>query len=211
MQQAIAVENHDQERKPRMASRLEEDDCMYDQFRNDRARMIGESDARLLEVQRQEVAEIVRYADHGRLRVIEIQDLHRVLHQVDRNAHESQNAALLDTEELAPAQAQSVGTLPRVATPPPTLVGSSRPEMNASPRRQANLFPPTNPDGEAPRYDREEDLKREELATVEGWNPPKHRRCGEEAAFNDSGHKFTDDCSKAATPTMLSYSCRVER
>ena len=138
MQQAVDVENYEEQRKRRIASRLEGHDQMYEQFRQKRARMIAESDSRLVEARGQAEDERARYADQVRLREMEIQHLHRVLQQADRNALESQNAARLAAEELAPAQAQNVGALPRVATPPALLVSSPRLPQNASPRRQAN-------------------------------------------------------------------------
>ena len=70
----------------RNASRLEEDDQMYEQFRQERARMIADSDARLLQLRRQAEEARVRYADQERLKEIEIQRLHRVLQQAERNA-----------------------------------------------------------------------------------------------------------------------------
>ena len=99
---------------------------MYEQFREERAGMFAESDARLLEVRRQAEEERARFEDQARLREFEIQRLHRVLQQADRNAHESENAARVAVEELASAQAQSVGTLPSVARPPSQLVCSHR-------------------------------------------------------------------------------------
>ena len=77
-------------------------------------------DARLLELLRQAEEERIRYEDQVRLREIEIQRLHGVVQQTDRNAYESQNAARAATEELARAQAQNVGIVPGVATPSPT-------------------------------------------------------------------------------------------
>ena len=66
---------------------------MYEQFRQDRARMIAESEARLVEVRRQAEEERAHYGNQGQMREAEIQRLHRVLQQADRNAYESQNAA----------------------------------------------------------------------------------------------------------------------
>ena len=132
---------------------------MYEQFRQERARIIAESEARLVEVRRQAEEKRARYADQVRLKEIEIQRLQadrNVLQQADRNALESANAARVAAEELARAQAQNVGTALRVATPPPQLVGSPCLPQNASPRRQANLRQSMNPDGEGPGYDRTE-------------------------------------------------------
>ena len=64
------------------------------------------------------------------------------------------------------------------------LVGSLCQGQNASPRRQANLRQPKNPEGEGPGYDRTEELRGEELAAVEGCTPPKHRRYEEGAGSN---------------------------
>ena len=60
--QAIAVEDQEEQRKGRVACRLDEDDIMYEHFRQERARMIRESAARLLEVRRQ-AEERARYED----------------------------------------------------------------------------------------------------------------------------------------------------
>ena len=49
-QQALNVEDYEKQRKRRFADLLEEDDRMYEQFLQERARMIAESEARLLEV-----------------------------------------------------------------------------------------------------------------------------------------------------------------
>ena len=51
---------------------------MYEQFRQERARLIAESHAPLLAVRRQTEEERSRNADHVRIREIEIQRLHRV-------------------------------------------------------------------------------------------------------------------------------------
>ena len=48
MQQAIDVEDYKEQRKERLARHLE-DNRMYEYLRRERARMIAESDARLLE------------------------------------------------------------------------------------------------------------------------------------------------------------------
>ena len=53
MQQVIDVAQYEEQRKRRLACRLEEDDRMYEQFRQEGGRMIAQSDARLLEVRRQ--------------------------------------------------------------------------------------------------------------------------------------------------------------
>ena len=51
--QPIDVENYEEQRNRRIASALEEDDRMFEQFRQERARMVAVSDARLVEVRRQ--------------------------------------------------------------------------------------------------------------------------------------------------------------
>ena len=76
---------------------------MYDQFRHERARMIAESDARLLEVRRQLEEERARYAEEERRRELEIQRLRRVARAADKDAYESQNAARVATAALARA------------------------------------------------------------------------------------------------------------
>ena len=63
VQQAIDVEDYEEQRKRRIAWHLEEDDRIYEQFSHERARMVDESNARLLEVRRQAEQERVRYAD----------------------------------------------------------------------------------------------------------------------------------------------------
>ena len=51
--QPIDVENYEEQRNRGIARRLEEDDRMFEQFRQERARMAAESEARLAEVRRQ--------------------------------------------------------------------------------------------------------------------------------------------------------------
>ena len=84
--QPIDVENYEEQRKRRIASRLEEDDRMFEQFRQERARMVAESDARLVEVRRQADQERAHYMNQVQLREAEIQRFHRVMQQADRNA-----------------------------------------------------------------------------------------------------------------------------
>ena len=108
--QSIDVANYEEQRNLRIASRVEEYDKMYEKFSLQRARMIAESDALLL-VLRWQAEEPARYSDQVRIKQIEIQRLPRVLQQADRNALESQNAARLAAEELAPAQAPKFGTV----------------------------------------------------------------------------------------------------
>ena len=155
---AIAVENYELQRKPRMANRLEEDDRMYELFRQERARMIADPELRLVEVRRQAEDDRAHYMNQVQMREAEIQRLLRVLQQADRNAYESQNAARVAAEELAPAQAFNVGSVPRAATLPPQLVASPRLPLNGSPRRPTDLGPPMDLGGGGPEYDRVEDL-----------------------------------------------------
>ena len=142
--------------------------------------MIAESVARLLEVRRQAEEERIRYADQARLRGFEIERLHRIVQAADKNAYESQHRERVATVKLARAQAQPVGAASRVATPPAAYAGSPRQSQNASPSKQANLRPPTNPEGGNQGYDRMEDLMREECAAVEGCTSPKQRRYADE-------------------------------
>ena len=46
--QAIDVDNYEEQRKRRIANRFEENDQMYAQFRQERTRLIAESEARLV-------------------------------------------------------------------------------------------------------------------------------------------------------------------
>ena len=115
MQQAIDVEDYEEQRKQRLARHLEEDDRMYEHLRRERARMIAESDARLLEVRRQPEDQRVREEEEERRRELEIQRLRQVARAADKNADECQNAARLATAAIARAQAQPVGVAPRVS------------------------------------------------------------------------------------------------
>ena len=45
MQKSIDVEDHEEQRKQRLARHLEEDDRMYEHLRRERERMIAVSDA----------------------------------------------------------------------------------------------------------------------------------------------------------------------
>ena len=65
---------------------------MYEEFRQERARMIAESQALLVEVRRQVEDERAHDVNQVQMRDAEIQRLRRVLQQADRNAFESQNA-----------------------------------------------------------------------------------------------------------------------
>ena len=85
--QPIDVKNYEEHRKRRIASRLDEDDRMFEQFRQERARMAAESEARLAEVRRQADEERAHYVNEVQRRAAEIQRLHRVMQQADRNAY----------------------------------------------------------------------------------------------------------------------------
>ena len=100
------------------------------------------------------------------------------MQQAHRNAYEAQNAARVAAEELARGELMNAGAAPRVATPPPQFTVSPRLPLNASPRRPTDLRPPMDVGREGPRYDREEDLMREELAR-EGSTTVKQQRRGE--------------------------------
>ena len=121
---------------------------MYEQFRQERAQMIADSDARLLEARWQAEQERARYEDQVRMREIEIQRLHRVVQAADKNAYESQNAARVAIAKLARAQPKPIGVAPRLATPPPVYSRSPRQSQKASPSRQENICQPANPEGE---------------------------------------------------------------
>ena len=175
--QPIDVENYEEQRKRGIARRLEEDDRMFEQFGQERARMAAESEARLGEVRRQADEERGNYVNEVQRREAEIQRLQRVMQQAARNAYQAQNAARVAAEELARAQLMNSGAATRVATRPPQFTGSPRLPSNASPRRSTDLRPPMDVGGEGPGYDREEDLLREELAR-EGGTPAKQRRRG---------------------------------
>ena len=66
--QGIDVENFEEQRKRRIANRLEEDDRMYEQFRQERARMIAESVARLGELRWQAEKERAHNVNQGQMR-----------------------------------------------------------------------------------------------------------------------------------------------
>ena len=85
IKQAMAIENYEEHRKRRIACLLEEDDMMYEHFPQERARIIPESDARLLEVRRQSEEERARYEEEGRRRDLEIR---RVAPAYNKNANE---------------------------------------------------------------------------------------------------------------------------
>ena len=169
--QPIDGENSEEQRKRRIAIRLEQDDRRYEQSRPQRARLIGHSEARLMEVRRQAEEERAQYMHQVQMREAEILRLHRVLQQAERNASASQNAARVSAEELAPVQSMNVGSVTRAAMPPPMLVGPHRLPPNASPRRPTELPQPVDLVGEGPGYDRMEDLMREQLDCV-GCTPP---------------------------------------
>ena len=118
---------------------------MYEQFRQERARMVAESEARLVKVRRQAEEDRQRYAEQVHMREAEIERLRRVMQQVDQNALVSQNAAKLAEEGLARAHALNATAMRRATTPP--QLESPRLPLNASPRREVDLRPPSNPFG----------------------------------------------------------------
>ena len=73
--QPIDVENYEEQRNRRIARRLEEDNRMFELFRQERARMAAESEARIAEVRRQADEERGHYANEVQRREAEIQRL----------------------------------------------------------------------------------------------------------------------------------------
>ena len=132
--------------------------------------MAADSETRLVEVRGQAEEKRAHYVNQVQMREAEIQRLHRVMQQADRNPYKAKNAARGAAEELAGAQLMNLRTASRVATPPPKFGGSHRLPLNASPRRPTDLRSPMDPGGEGPGYDEEYDLMREELAR-EGGTP----------------------------------------
>ena len=166
--EAIDLEYYEQQSKQRLARHFEEEDRMDEHLRRQRARMIAESDARLLEMRRQMEQERARYEEEERRRELEIQRLRRAARAADRNAYESQNAAREATAESDRAEAQILGFATRVAPPIPSYAATSRQSQHASPSRQANLRQATNREGEYPGYHRMEDLG------VDSYSPPQN-------------------------------------
>ena len=76
--QAINVEDYEEQRKRRIADRLEEDNRIYEQFRQERARMIAEAEAGLVEVRRQGEEDRPRSEEQVPAREAEIVCLRRV-------------------------------------------------------------------------------------------------------------------------------------
>ena len=144
--QPINVEQYEEQRKRRIADRLQEDNLMYVQFQQERARLIAESEARLVEVRSQAEKDRLRYAEQVHLREEEIQRLRRVMQQVDQNALASQNAARAAEEELARARSQNVLAMRSASTSP--QLDSHRAPLNAYPRRDVDLRPPWDSVGE---------------------------------------------------------------
>ena len=141
---------------------------MNEYLRRERARMIAESNARLLEVRRKMEQERARYEEEERMREFEIQGLRRAARAAERKGYESLNAARVATAESARANSQILRVAPSVATPIPSSAGTSPQSQYASPSRQANLRPATNSEGEYAGYDRMEDLG------VDSCSPPKN-------------------------------------
>ena len=148
--QKINVEDYEEQRKRRNTSRLEEDDRIFEQFPQEGARIVPESDARLVEVQRQAEDERAHNLNQVQMREAEIQRLRRVMQQADRKGYESQNAASLAAGQLELAQLMNLGALRRAATSPAQLVGRSRLPTNASPLRPIELRSPMQPGAEGP-------------------------------------------------------------
>ena len=71
--EAINFQEYERQRKRGMEFRLEEHDRMLEHFRQERARMIAESEARLLEVRRQAEQDWTHFAEQVRTREIHIQ------------------------------------------------------------------------------------------------------------------------------------------
>ena len=57
---------------------------MFEQFRQEGARMIAESDALLLKVRRQAEDESARYKEQGTIREMEMQRFHRALQAAEK-------------------------------------------------------------------------------------------------------------------------------
>ena len=150
MKQVLHVEDYEEQRKRRLSCPLEEHDMWYEQFSEERARIIAESAAPLLEVRRQAESERARYDDQVRLRKMEIQGIHRDVQWAEKNPYESPNAARLATAQLARTHAETVGVELRVWMPPPMHAVSPCESQHASPKRQANQRPTTNPEGVFP-------------------------------------------------------------
>ena len=123
--QPIKVLQYEEQRKRGIAYRLHEYKRMFEQFQQVRARMIAESEARLVEVRRQAEEDRQRYADQVHMREVEIERLSRFMQQVDQSAVISQNAARVAEEELARAHALN-DTAMHIVTTPPQLVGIPR-------------------------------------------------------------------------------------
>ena len=164
--EAIDLEYYEQQSKQRLARHFEEDDRINEHHRRERERMIAESVAGLLELRRQVEEERARYEEE-RWREFKIERLQRITRAVDKEAYEAHNAARVETAESDRAQAEILGLASPVATPPSSYAGSPRQSQYASPSRQANLRPATNPEGEFTGYDRMEDLG------VDSCSPPQ--------------------------------------
>ena len=72
----LDVDNYEEQRNRRIANRLEYDDRNYEQFRQERARMITDSEAGLVQVRRQAEQERAHYVNQVQMRESEIQRLH---------------------------------------------------------------------------------------------------------------------------------------
>ena len=86
--QAIDVEDYEEQPQRRLAFRLVLEAQMFERFPVQRGRMIADSNARLLEFGRQAEEERAHYEDQPQFSEIEIQRLHRILHETPRTAFE---------------------------------------------------------------------------------------------------------------------------
>ena len=131
--QPIKVEEYEKQRKRGIADRVQEHDRMYEQLRQERARMITESEVRMVEVRRQAEQDRLRYSEQMHLREAEIHRLRHVMQKVDKNALPSQNPARLADEELARENSLNATAMVPAATPPQHIGGPHLPP-NAPPR-----------------------------------------------------------------------------
>ena len=75
-EQASDEEDYEEQGKRRLACRLDEDDRMHEQFRQQRAQMIAYSSARQLDGGAHAELELGRYEDQGPVRETELHRLH---------------------------------------------------------------------------------------------------------------------------------------
>ena len=180
---------------------------MFERFHQERAIMMADSDARLLEVRRQGEEERARFEDQVRRREMENQRVHRVMHAAHKNAYESQNGARL-ANTVGPRAGTNCWSRSSSSDDSPEYAVSPGQSQNASPSRQAKLRPPANPEGEFQGDDRIEDLMRESLA-MEGCTPPKHRRYADEVGSKTGSLRGSPQI--AAQPPRMGIIKRVPR